>query len=214
MRPIEISIAALTDDVDGIAEAQTLGGAGNLSLDGALVSGGVATAAEAQIVTLTSVGNDSGITFTITGKDADGTIVSETKTGPNATTVTTTGFYTTVTQIAASGATAADVTAGWVAADGAVTKSVPTNWRMTPYNQSLFVDIDGAMTYTVQHTESNPQGSYTNSFSTDATWRATTGLAALSVDGEGNIAFPVRAVRLNITAYTSGTSVFTSLQSN
>lgn len=214
MRPKSIAVAALTDDADGIAEAQTLGSATDLSLDGTLVTDGVATAAEAQIVTITSVGNDSGITFTITGLDADGTSVSETITGPNATTATTTGFFKTVTQIATSGATAADVTAGWVAADGAVTRSLATNWRMTPYNQSLFVDLTGTMTYTVQHTESGPQDTYTNSFSTDATWRSTTGLTGLSADDEGNIAFPVRAVRMLITAYTSGTAVFTSIQSN
>lgn len=214
MRPVIISTVALTDDANGIAEDQTLGAAGNFTLDGALVSGGIATAAEAQIVTITSVGNDSGITFTITGTDADGSGFSETITGPNATTAKTTGFFKTVTQVAASAATAADVSVGWVAVDGAVTKSIPTNWRGTPYNQSLFTVITGTLTYTVQHTEDAPQDSYTNTFSTDANWRSTTGLTALTVTDEGNISFPVRAVRLIITAFTSGTTKLTSIQSN
>ncbi|MEE9312074.1 MAG: hypothetical protein V3V10_06625, partial [Planctomycetota bacterium] len=112
-------------------------------------------------------------------------------------------------------ATAADITIGWLEANGAVTQSIVTNWRNTPYNQSLFVDvISGTLTYTVQHTEDAPEDSYTNTFSTDATWRSTTGLTALTADDEGNIAFPVRAVRLNITAYTDGTLNFTSIQSN
>ena len=36
MRPISVAVTTLTDDDDGIAELQTLGGAGDLSLDGAL----------------------------------------------------------------------------------------------------------------------------------------------------------------------------------
>lgn len=205
---------ALTDDADGIAEAQTLGAAGDLNLNGTLVSGGAGTAAEAQIVTITSVGNDLGITFAVTGTDADGTTFSETITGPNATTATTTDHFKTVTQIAASGATAADVTAGWVAADGAVTKSIVSNWRNSPFNMGLFTVVSGTLTYTVQHTADDPQTTYTNSFASDATWRSTVGLSALTATDEGNIAFPVRAVRLNITAFTSGTTNLTVIQSN
>ena len=52
MRQKTLSTVTLTDDANGIAEDQTLGSATNFALDGALVSGGIATAAEAQIVTI------------------------------------------------------------------------------------------------------------------------------------------------------------------
>lgn len=214
MRPKTLSTVTLTDDANGIAEDQTTAGAADLSLDGALVSGGVATAAEAQIVSIEGTGNNSGITFTVTGDDADGTEQSEVVTGANNGTAVTAAFFKTVNQIAASGAVTGNVEVGWLEADGAVTRSLVTNWRSSPYNQSLFTVITGTLTYTVQHTEDAPEASYTNTFSTDATWRSTTGLAALTATDEGNIAFPVRAVRLIITAYTSGTTELTSIQSN
>ena len=65
-----------TGDPDGIALTQTLasGGAQNLTLaNGAAFSnGGVATLTGGKIVSITSAGNDTGITFTITGKDQEG----------------------------------------------------------------------------------------------------------------------------------------------
>ena len=214
MRPKTISTVTLTDDANGIAVDQTTSGAADLSLDGALVTGGVATAAEAQIVSIEGTGNNSGITFTVTGNDADGQEQSEAVTGANNGTAVTVAFFKTVNQIATSGAVTGNVEVGWLEADGAVTRSIVTNWRNSPYNQALLTVITGTLTYTVQHTEDAPEGTFTNTFSTDAEWRSTTGLTALTATDEGNIAFPVRAVRLIITAYTSGTTALTSIQSN
>lgn len=212
MRPISTITATLTDDANGIAEDQTTGGAADLVLDGVLVTDGIATAAEAQIVSIEGAGNSSGITFTISGTDADGNDQSQTITGPNAATVKTTAFFKTVSQISASGAVTGNVEVGWLEADGAVTKSIVTNWRQSPYNQGLFVVITGTLTATIQHTEDDPEGTFTNTFSTDATWRATTGLAAITATDEDVINFPVRAVRGIITAYTSGTLKLTTIQ--
>ncbi len=66
-------------------------------------------------VIITSAGDDSGITFTITGikvGDLTNTVVSETLTGPNATTVTSNNFYARVDSITASGASAGNVKIG------------------------------------------------------------------------------------------------------
>ena len=54
-------------------------------------------------VTITSGGNDSGITFTVTGTDASGAALAETITGGNAGIATGTSIFATVTQIAAVG---------------------------------------------------------------------------------------------------------------
>ena len=64
MRNLVYTFASLTDDDNGICASQAKVGAGALTLNGALVSGGVASWTDAQIVTVTSAGNDSGITFT------------------------------------------------------------------------------------------------------------------------------------------------------
>ena len=75
----QIDIAVLTNDANGIAEDQTTSGAADLSLDGALVSGGIATTTNstAQMVAIEGTGNNSGITFTITGTDPNGQAHSE-----------------------------------------------------------------------------------------------------------------------------------------
>ena len=85
-----------------IAAAQTLGGAGNMTLAGTATT--FAGTNMGQKITLVSSGNISAVTFTITGTDPTGASQSEDLTGPNASTVTSTKYYNTVTQIAASGA--------------------------------------------------------------------------------------------------------------
>jgi hypothetical protein len=93
-----------------IAAAQTLGGAGNMTLTGAAATfGGTGSS---QKVSLTCAANMSGVTFTITGTDSKGDAQSEDLTGPNANTVFSTKYYNTVTQIAASGAVGTNTSAG------------------------------------------------------------------------------------------------------
>ena len=64
---------------------------------------------------ITSAGNDSGITFTITGikvGDLTNTVVSEVVTGANTSTATSTNYYARVDSITASGASAGNVKIG------------------------------------------------------------------------------------------------------
>jgi len=95
-----------------IAAAQTLGGAGNMTLTGSAVNDG---SNMASTVTLTSTGNISGVTFTVTGTDASGAAATEDITGPNNNTVTGSTAFLTVTQIAADGAVATNTSAGFTA---------------------------------------------------------------------------------------------------
>ena len=67
----------------------------------------------AQTVTLTSSANNSGITFVVVGKDANGAAAtSAATTGPNAGTVSVGGTWTEVTSITASGSITTDISAG------------------------------------------------------------------------------------------------------
>ena len=67
----------------------------------------------AQTVTLTSSGNNAGITFVVVGKDANGAAAtSAATTGPNAGTVSVAGTWTEVTSITASGSITTDISAG------------------------------------------------------------------------------------------------------
>ena len=200
----QIDIAVLTNDANGIAEDQTTSGAADLSLDGALVSGGIATTTNstAQMVAIEGTGNNSGITFTITGTDPNGQAHSEVLTGANSGTATTTAYFITVSTIAASGAVTGNVEAGWLAADGAATQAIVMNWKQTGFNTGLYFDLTaGTMTLSAQFTPDLPDPAlrggtaYTNTYSDDADWRNVDGLSAVTADDESNIAFPVGAIR-------------------
>ena len=106
--------AVTTTDPDGIVDAETLGSAGNFALDGAQTSSGSATGLN-SFLTIASSNNIASVTFTITGTDIDGTSQTETITGVNNNTVTSTKIFKTVTQIA-SDASASAVNVGTVAA--------------------------------------------------------------------------------------------------
>ena len=114
MRPQVRSISFLVDDANGIAEDQTTGAAATLTLDGALVTSGVAILTQitspggfrppktndiAMQVTLEGSGNNSGVAFTLTGTDADGKAIIETIQGGNTVAVTTVLFFKTVSII-------------------------------------------------------------------------------------------------------------------
>ena len=67
----------------------------------------------AQTVTLTSTADNSGITFVVVGKDANGdAATSAATTGPNAGNVSVAGTWTEVTSITASGSITTDISAG------------------------------------------------------------------------------------------------------
>ena len=106
---------AVAASTTAIAAAQQLGGAGNMTLTGSSVNDG---SNMDTTVTLTSTGNISGVTFTVTGTDASGSTITEDITGPNSNTVTGSTKFLTVTQIAADAAVGTDTSAGFSATTG------------------------------------------------------------------------------------------------
>ena len=111
-----VFIEADTDalDADGICLAQTSGAtADTLTINGAKASGGVATLNSARQITLASAANLADKTFTITGTDVNGDALTESLTGPNNNTVTSTKHFLTVTEIAFTDGTSGTMTAGF-----------------------------------------------------------------------------------------------------
>lgn len=193
---IDIDLADV--DADGIATSQSLAGAGSLTLDGVLVTGGIATLDYARQISITSAGNDSGITFTVTGTDFNDKALSETITGGNVAAVETTGYFKTVTDIAGSGATASTVTAGTV--DEASSQIVPLNGDHSSTAATLVVDVTGTINYTTQQTFDDLQTEVLSSqsaawFDVDASQTADL-VSAATVGATG--------VRLIVNSYTSG----------
>lgn len=113
MRMLERVAVVIAADADGIAVAQQTAGAGALTLNGAGVSGGVATLSPPRRVRLHSAGNIAGVTFTITGTDRGGSAITDTVTGINNSTVATNKVFASVTGITVDGAVGSDVEVGW-----------------------------------------------------------------------------------------------------
>ena len=138
-----MAITSITVDA-GTAGAITVGTYGTATLD------------KARQVLITSAGNDSGITFTLTGTDVNGSTISEAVTGGNATTATSVLDYETLTSILTSGAVASTVTVG----TNGVARS---QWvRFDDYAAMAAVSIQctasGTVDYTVQQTMQDPNG--------------------------------------------------------
>ena len=108
------TFAAVTTDPDAIATTQTpaAGGQQDLTLDGVLVTAGIATLTAVSAVSITAVGNESARTFTVIGTDANGRPQAEEIAGPNATEGSGVKMFSTVSRIFVDANTAAAVTVG------------------------------------------------------------------------------------------------------
>ncbi len=207
MRPVIQSRQLDAADPNGIALDQQLGAAGDLTLNGAFVTAGVAQLDVQRQVEFESAGNISATNFTVTGTDGQGRIISETIAGPNAGTAATSLDFLTVTQIAADGAFASDVEVGTNALGGSI--PIPVDQGVTPTNIGLGVTgFAVAADVTVQHTfddiwSDNPSSLHT--------WFDHPTLVNVVADADGNLAFPPRAVRL-FTNSGIGTAVLTLVQ--
>ena len=113
--PIVTAVTLVAGVANGLATSQSLGAAGPLTLNGSKVTAGVGVLDAPRRVIIASNGNDSGITWTITGTRGSwwaNTAVTETISGANAGVAQSTQDFLTVTSIVSSGATASTVTAG------------------------------------------------------------------------------------------------------
>lgn len=213
MRNLVADLDELSDDANGAFEDQTLGAAGALDLDGALVVDGVAVFLQAQKISIEGTGNNSGVDATITGTDADGTVVSEVLTLANNGTALSVLYYKTITSITVDGALTGNIEGGPLATNGAVSRSLRVNGQQMNFKLGLFVDMSGTLTYSAQYTYMQPEDEYAISYSASADWRAVDGLSALTADGVSNLFYKVNACRLLISAYTSGSAKLTVTQS-
>ena len=154
--PSSISYSLVAAVSNGIAQSQTPLAAGNLTLNGSLVSGGVATMDNARRISIASTGADSAIIFTVNGTDRNKNPISQTVTGVATATgaVATTLDFLTVTSVAVSGATAGAITVG--------TNSTGSSPWVVDNFLAHFWALAGGITaaanttYTLEHTYDDP----------------------------------------------------------
>lgn len=84
---------------------------------------------------------------------------------------------------------------------------IPLDYKQSPFNVGLGLVISGTLTADVEHT-------FDDVFDSTVTPTAFkhTSLVGKTASADGNYAFPIRAVRINNTAFTSGSATLTILQ--
>lgn len=153
MRPIVLQVGPLVAGAaNNIAQSQSPG-AGAITLNGSTVSGGVATLDTARRVIITSGGNDSAITFTITGTNWSGNPISETLAGANIGAAQSVLDYKTVSSVTHSGSVAGTVTVG--------TNGVASSpWaRLDDFGFNgvdLQIDVTGTLNWTCEQSDDDP----------------------------------------------------------
>ncbi len=181
MRPIVVTVGPLAAaSANNIALIQTPGAAGPLTLNGSTVVKGVAVLDQARQVLITTTDDESANTFTITGTDWTGDVISEVVAGPDDTTAASVLSYKTVTSVVISGAAGAGLTVGtngaasspWVAFD--------------PWSNSyvaIQLTVSGTVNATLQQTLDDPN-SPTNPVNPNAmTWVNSNDTAAVGFTG-------------------------------
>ena len=101
-----------TADSDGVCQSQQPSAAGNLTMNGTLVSGGVATFDYARPVTVTSDADDFARMFRISGTAANGIVITEDIHGSSENTVRSYLYFKTVTNVWIDAATVGNISVG------------------------------------------------------------------------------------------------------
>lgn len=161
-------------DVDGIAAAQAVAGAGVLTLNGALVTAGVAILDVARCVEIdSSNAGDTTQTAIVAGTDAYGETLSETLTFNGTTAVASDKAFKTVTSVTISAALTGNATCG-------TTDKLGLPYRITHAAHVLRFTVDG-----VDDTYTLVVGDATTATATTGDTRGTI-LPGTATNGSGN----------------------------
>ena len=182
-------------DADGVCASQSPG-AGAILINGALAAAGVATFGAAQLVRLTSGGNDSGITFTFNGTDADGNTQTQTVAGTSASNTDTTLYFKTITSITHTGSVATTVVVGNLI--GSVSPTLRTDTAINPFSLSLVAElVSGTATFAadVTYGDYNPY---------PALWLEHAAITGKSATFASTQTAPIAGIRLRLSASSSG----------
>lgn len=210
--PIVTTVTLVAAVANGIATSQSLGAAGPLTLNGSLVSGGVATFDAPRRVGITSAGDDSSITWTVvgTGRAPAGTtnqagpVLTETIAGSHGGTAQTTQDFSTVTSITGNGATASNVTAGTTGTGSGPWVPWDTTANVTNQISVIGQVLSGSPVWQLDITYDDVYGTWLPSNVTwprPQVWSNLQGKTGTAIDTI--VSNPIRASRLTLTAVGS-----------
>jgi len=154
MVPMIVSVGPLASAAaNNICLSQTPSGAGYLTINGSLASGGVATLDTPRRILLTTNGSESTKTFTIVGTNWSNDRIGEVMNGVNSSTAMSVLDYKTIISIYASAATAAAITFGTTTVAGSPWVRFD-DWAAA--QAAIQCVVTGTVNYTVQQTMDDP----------------------------------------------------------
>lgn len=184
MSPINVyNIVPVVLDADGICAQQTLAGAGNATLNGALASGGTVILDVPRNVIVDAVGAATAV-LTITGTDTYGIPMSEAITLNGATAVSGAKAFKTITSIAASAA-ATDFFVGTGDVFGLPIRANTRNFVLTAWNGAFVTTgtfTAAVTTSPATTTTGDVRGTYSVPDASDGTKRLTLWVFVLDDD--------------------------------
>ena len=195
MRPITVNVGPLATPVaNNIATSQTP--STSFTLNGTLVTGGIATLDTPRRVLFTPAGNESTKTFTITGTNASGMPQSEAIVGGNAAIFYTNLDFATVSSITISAAAAGAITVG--------TNNVASSqWvRFDEYampQTAIQCTVTGTVTYSLQQTLQDPNSPTNSTLPYSVTWLNTSDTAAVNATASLQTSYQYSPVFAKIT---------------
>ena len=175
--------------------------------------GATFTGSTARQVTITSAGNDSTNTFVVSGFGVNGQAISETITGPNATSVTTNSYFLSVNSVTISGNAVGAITVG-------MTNTATSPWvrfdDFAPSNISIQCDVTGSATYTVQSTLDDPNDPFAPASVSAMNWVSSsdTAVVGATTTQQSNFLFAPRYARVILTTTSTGSVTSMFLQSS
>lgn len=183
----------------GIATSQSGTAGVALTLNGSLVTAGVALLVVARRIIITSAGDDSAHTATITGTDRYGRAQSEILALTNGVAAVSAKDYLTVTSIVPTQSTTSTITAGTNATGSTAPYIVDT--FINPGNYGAATEITGTVTtgIEVSMTDLTPSWDLANN---SPVWYAASGFSGLTTNVQGTITGPVTMIRLTNTSGT------------
>ena len=95
----------------------------------------------------------------------------------------------------------------------AITAPYQVDYMQADFNLGLSINVvSGTNTSKIQFSLDDPHAVYATDYNTDATWHDSG--SGVTADTVSSLTTPCRAVRLNMTAWTSGTANLTIVQAH
>lgn len=184
-----------------IRTASSIGSAGSVTLNGSLVSGGVATLDKPRRVLFTFAADETGHTYTLTGTNWGGNTIGETIAGTTAGTVASVLDYATLTGVTTNSASTGNVSIG---TNGVAASPWVQFDRYAISGVAVQLVASGTVNWTLQQTLDDPNSTVHPVQPQNMTWFACADTSAVAATGsvQTNYLFPPVWARILLNSGT------------